>query len=278
MQTRSLEGLLCAAALRHHGKRRQRGERPPLWLRLAALFEMILYAVAYVPHLLKTFLLNDQVTLAGLLILCVDVLPGGAQALLVPVACIVDYAGVVAASGLLCWAAVECPRSAPLLLVWAANSAVGIAVALRQAVMAVSVRGFLWGLVLFSLAQLAHCLWNLLLLLLADTSGSDTRVTQLGPDRSLARAPGCSRMQALRARAEGCVDPRPDAMGFFRLDRRWLLELLAVTFNMGVVLYQGSKVGRSVRGHLKVVPGVHADERTAARNTTCHESPAEKAP
>ncbi|XP_037557498.2 uncharacterized protein LOC119434412 [Dermacentor silvarum] len=229
-------GLLCAAAIRHRGKR---GGRQPLWLRLAALVEMILYAVAYVPHLLKTFLLNDQATLAGLLILCIDVSPGGAQSLLVPVSCIVDYAGVVAASGLLCWAALECPRSGPLLLVWAANSAVGITVALRQAVMAVSVRGFLWGLVLYSLAQLAHCLWNLLLLLLAtDALATDNRVMQLEPGCSLARGPGCSRVQALKARAEGCVDPRPDAMGFFRLDRRWLLELLAATFNLGVVLYQ----------------------------------------
>ncbi|KAL3183612.1 hypothetical protein MRX96_033716 [Rhipicephalus microplus] len=233
---RLISGLLCAAAIRHQGKRRSGDRRPPRWLRLAALFEMLLYAVSYLPHLLKTFILNDQATLAGLLILCIDLRPGSALSLLLPVSCIADYVGVVASSSLLCWTALEFPRSGPLLLVCAANSAVGITVALRQGVMAVSVRGFLWGLVLSSLAQLAHSLWLLLLLLLA----ADTSAAAIEPAvYSRARGPVVStKLQALRARAQGCVDPRPDAMGFFRMDRRWLLELLGAAFNLGVVLYQ----------------------------------------
>ncbi|KAL1430787.1 hypothetical protein MTO96_014653 [Rhipicephalus appendiculatus] len=117
---------------------------------------------------------------------------------------------------------------------------VGITVALRQAVMAVSVRGFLWGLVLSSLAQLAHSLWLLLLLLLA-ADAADTPAVMVEPAvGSRARGPvaASTKVQALRARAQGCVDPRPDAMGFFRMDRRWLLELLGAAFNLGVVLYQ----------------------------------------
>ncbi|XP_077492564.1 uncharacterized protein LOC144103785 [Amblyomma americanum] len=230
-------GLLCAAIMRLR-ENSDVGTRRPLWLRLAALLEMSLYAVSYLPHLLKTFLLNDQATLAAVLILCVDVSQGeGAQALLLPVVCVVDYVGVVAASGLLCWAALQRPRSGPLLLLLAANSAVGITVALRQAAMAVTVRSFLWGLVLYSLAQLAHSLWNLLLPLLADDA-SATTPQLIGPSRS---SGGCSRAQALRARALGCVDPRPDALGFFRLDGRCLLELLSTAFNLGVVLYQLTK-------------------------------------
>ncbi|XP_037523951.1 uncharacterized protein LOC119401325 [Rhipicephalus sanguineus] len=235
---RLISGLLCAAAIRHQGKRRAGDVRPPRWLRLAALFEMLLYAVSYLPHLLKTFILNDQATLAGLLILCIDLRPGSTLSLLLPVSCIADYVGVVAASSLLCWTALEFPRSGPLLLVCAANSAVGITVALRQGVMAVSVRGFLWGLVLSSLAQLAHSLWLLLLLLLA-ADAADTPAVIEPAVCNRARGPVAStKIQALRARAQGCVDPRPDAMGFFKLDRRWLLELLGAAFNLGVVLYQ----------------------------------------
>ncbi|KAL1425660.1 hypothetical protein MTO96_019081 [Rhipicephalus appendiculatus] len=85
---------------------------------------------------------------------------------------------------------------------------VGITVALRQAVMAVSVRGFLWGLVLSSLAQLAHSLWLLLLLLLA-ADAADTPAVMVEPAvGSRARGPVAStKVQALRARAQGCVDP-----------------------------------------------------------------------
>ncbi|KAH6923591.1 hypothetical protein HPB50_003217 [Hyalomma asiaticum] len=233
---RLISGLLCAAAIRHQGKRRE-GKRPPRWLRLAALSEMLLYALSHLPHMLKTFILNDQATLAGLLILCIDFRPGTALSLLLPISCIADYVGVVAASALLSWTAIEFPRSGPLLLVCAANSAVGITVALRQGVMAVAVRGFLWGLVLSSLAQLAHSLWALMLLLMA-VDATDTRVEQLQPVCSRGRVPASTKVQALRARAVGCVDQRPDAMGFFRIDRRWVLELLGAAFNLGVVLYQ----------------------------------------
>ncbi|XP_077530900.1 uncharacterized protein LOC144142942 [Haemaphysalis longicornis] len=247
--TRLVAGLLCAASTKPRRRQGVAGSadeqrssaagrrQPPLWLRIACYVEVALYAISYLPHMLMTFVLNDVPTLTALLTACVDVQTTRGAAL-VQAAFVLDYAGTVASSGLLCWTALRRPRSGPLLLLWAVYCGVGITVALRQGVMAASVRGFLWGLVLSSLAQLAHYFWNLLLLLMLVEGGSRRR-RRPRSDWGGRPASGCAaRVQALRIRALALVDPRPDAMGFFRVDGRWLVDLLAIACNFGIVLYQ----------------------------------------
>ncbi|CAN7994820.1 unnamed protein product [Ixodes hexagonus] len=226
-------------------------------LRVSSRLEMFTYSVLYLPHLFKTFLLNNSEALMTMLFFCVDVNHLDYDTMSKSIF-IGDYIGFMTANALISWLALRYalgmaalraellsqPRcslwsilrrrrrlargfAVPLFL-WGFNTAVSVTIALRQSIHSSSVRRMLWALLISSLVQVAHSAWTLVLVAWAvgalKRSLTDALRARLPKDRTQLMA--------------SLMCDNPDALGFFSPDGRCLVRLMAASLGYGVVLYQ----------------------------------------
>ncbi|KAM7293394.1 uncharacterized protein ISCGN_026524 [Ixodes scapularis] len=226
-------------------------------LRVSCYLELVAYALLYIPHLFLTLLWNNSEAILTMLFLCVDVehLDHGTLSKAIFVG---DYIGFMAANALISWLALQYalglaalrvellsqPRCSltsmfrrrrrlarhfafPLLL-WCCNTAVGFTVALRQSMHSINITGQLSALLLYSIFQMVHSVWTLVLVAWAAVAfeGSLTN----GVRKRMPVGSGQDMAPLLRDYS--------DALGFFKPEGRCLVRLLAASLGYGVVLYQ----------------------------------------